>query len=173
MPKKPNKINECVTAALARIEYARLLIDTFHPIVRFINKRADYENGPNNRKEEFSAIHAALYEELNGAYDHFFLMSQLADEPTKRRARVMAYQRYFSEGMDIMWLTDPAGQSPSRYLSADREELQEALQAAAGDNLEVIEAMQAFWKGLTGTVERERAVALRDALNRWLEKQDG
>lgn len=173
MPKKRNRIDECVAAALARIEYARLLIDTFHPIVGAINRRAAYENGPNNRKEEFSAIHAALYKELNNAYDHFFLMAQLADEPTKRRARIMAYQRYFSEGMNIMWLTDSAGQSPSRYLSADREELQKALQVAAGDNLEVIETMQSFWKGLTGTAERERAVELRDALNRWLEKKDG
>lgn len=164
--KKKSKLNEAFLAALTRVQYAEEMLQCFYVIQR--HARDDYDD---QLRKDYNALHRVLHQKLNDAYRHLMYVGNLSNSAeTRRKVRAMVYMHAFKENMGIMWLTEPSGATPSKYLTSEEQELRNEVDAAIGFDAQVINAVSHFWKGYAGDDWKPRAIKLRELLTVLIEK---
>ena len=129
MAKRPEKLSKenlemlrtVARNVLSRVEIAKERIAAF----------AFATAGPRHRTEkeqdQYSAIHASLYHELNEAYKNVFMWGIIsADEDLLKEARAQAFQWYLDEHCSIIHYLH-LGEIPPSWRSSEEEGLRDLI----------------------------------------------
>ncbi len=124
MAARQTKIQKAIEIAGTEIRMAEARIAALH----FALQRRREKGLDGDAKAEFSALHAALFADLNEAYRTFFMWSTM-DEVAADEARRLAHQRYLGTNSQIMqYLGFESGYSAAEEV-VFRNEIAEAKRA--------------------------------------------
>lgn len=113
-PRVP-KVDEACAAAAAGVKMAELRVAALHFACRELRDRSRADRDP--AMEDFSALHSALYRELNEKWRILAMWGTMhPNEATKKRIAQLVWKQYLKEGMVIMGYLDPSNICPSRWL---------------------------------------------------------
>lgn len=124
-PRKLPKVNDAVAAAAAGVKVAELRIAALEFAVLELRTHSDYFREP---LKEYSALHSALYKQLNDAWRHLAMWGTVHPrEATRKAIGRLVWKRYLKEGMGIMGYLDPSGVPPSSWSSDDQTSFRDDL----------------------------------------------
>ncbi len=122
------KVDMAVAAALARVELCKQRIVALHFAMGGVRDKMTKEV-----ERDFSALHAALYRELNYAYQSVFMWGTIIGGETAKQAKRMAYKDFLNERTSIMQLLDTDGRYPWQWDGSEEEAFRKELEAMKGE----------------------------------------
>ena len=111
-------VDKAVKVAFAAVKDAEIRILALEYACRELRRESHYFG---EALKDYSALHSTLYKRLNDAWSNLMMWTVVNPQDTEFKDAVaqMVWERYLSEGNEIMGYLDISKLPPSRYLVED------------------------------------------------------
>jgi len=124
---KDSYIAQAKKAALEGIELQRLRLVAFRFAIRGIQ---DHRSQPERYCRAIETLLLAIYEDLAKDQERCMMWGLMTqDESERKEVAATVYQKFLSDGKEIMSFLEPSRRVPGRYMTSDHDAFRKELDA--------------------------------------------